>query len=332
MSIFITKRRLFSLVSASAFVGTMALAAVPASAMAASPCTPTGFVRDGIDLTAAQINGTVTGDLDATGCDIGVYNPTSVIKADIHDARYFGVVVNGVTNVNITNSKVHQIGEKPFNGTQHGRAITYINGASGTISGNQVYDFQKNGIEVIGLNADASAPSSVKTSATVQKNIVTGQGHIDYIAQNGIVIRDGASATVMDNTVSRVWYTPDGTEATGLLNYQDAKITVSGNVFVDTEVRIYGEVTANVQGAATTKIRPRNVRVDLRSYAKPADQAVLGAKLDWKVKVDGRVRLHIKQGFDDHAMFRQWFKKGSGRHVIKVYNNDHLVRTVVARF
>ena len=54
---FITKGRLVSLVSASAFIGTMAMAAVPASAMAAT-CTPTGFVRDGIDLTAAQIGGT----------------------------------------------------------------------------------------------------------------------------------------------------------------------------------------------------------------------------------------------------------------------------------
>ena len=332
MSIFITKRRLFSLVSTSAIVGTMALAALPASAMAAPACKLTGFVRDGIDLTAAKIGGTVTGAVDATGCDIGVYNPTSVTKADIHDARYFGVVVNGVTNVNVTNSEVHQIGEKPFNGTQHGRAITYINGASGTISGNKVYDFQKNGIEVIGLTADASAPSTNKTTATVQKNIVTGEGHIDYIAQNGIVIRDGASATVKDNTVSGFWYTPDSTEATGLLNYQDAKITVSGNKFVDTEVRIDGVVTANVLGAATTRIRPHNVRIDLRSYAKPSDQAVLGTKLDWKVKVDGRTRLHIKQGFDDHAMFRQWFKNRSGKHVIKIYNNDHLVRTVVARF
>ena len=90
----------------------------------------------------------------------------------------------------------------PFNGIQHGRAILYINGASGTISGNKVYDFQKNGIEVINLVADGSVVSPRKTSATVQKNIITGKGYIGYIAQNGIVIRDGASATVKNNTVS----------------------------------------------------------------------------------------------------------------------------------
>ena len=77
----ITKRRLASLASASAIIATMAVAAVPAAAFAAATCTPTGFIRDGIDLTAAQIGGTVTGELDATGCDIGVYNPTSVSGA-----------------------------------------------------------------------------------------------------------------------------------------------------------------------------------------------------------------------------------------------------------
>ncbi len=89
---------------------------LPAATLAATTCTPTGFVRDGINLTAAQIGGTVTGALDATGCDIGVYNPTSVTNATSHGADYFGVVVNGVANVNVTNSKVHDIGDDPFNG------------------------------------------------------------------------------------------------------------------------------------------------------------------------------------------------------------------------
>ena len=170
-------------------------------------CTADRVLRDGIDLTAAQIGGTVTGEIDATGCDIGVYNPTSVTNADIHGASTTASSSTAL-NVNVTGSKVHQIGNVPFDGTQHGRAITYINGASGTISGNQVYDFQKNGIEVIDLAADGVAPSSVKTSATVQKNVVTGEGHIGYIAQNGIVIRNGASATVKNNTVSGFYYTP----------------------------------------------------------------------------------------------------------------------------
>ena len=57
---------------------------------------------------------------------------------------------------------------------QRGRGVLYINGATGTISGNKVYDFQKNGIEVSGLTADGTAPSTARTSATVVNNVITG--------------------------------------------------------------------------------------------------------------------------------------------------------------
>ena len=66
------------------------------SAHAAATCKQTGFVRDGINLTAAIINptSTVTGDVNATGCDIGVFFDTgrqgTVDTADIYGARYLG--------------------------------------------------------------------------------------------------------------------------------------------------------------------------------------------------------------------------------------------------
>ncbi|HEY7968386.1 MAG TPA: right-handed parallel beta-helix repeat-containing protein [Candidatus Limnocylindrales bacterium] len=334
MSIFISKRRLVGLVSASAVIGSMAIAAMPASTFAAFiHCAPTGFMRDGINLTAARMGVPVTGAVDATGCDIGVYNPTRVTNADIHGARYYGIVVNGEA-VNTTNSKVHQIGEQPFDGTQHGRGILYVNGASGTISGNKVYDFQKNGIEVRGVTADASAPSTTRTSATIASNVITGRGHIGDIAQNGIVIMGNASTSMRNNTVSHIWYTKDDTYATGLLNVDVAagRITVSANKFVDTQVGIDGPVTANAVGHSSRTIRPHGVRVDLFSNAKPAPQAVLGAKLDWKITVDGSTRLHIKQGFGEHAVYYESFRTHSGRHVVRLFENGHLVRRIIVRF
>ena len=148
--------------------------------------------------------------------------------ADISGANYYGVVVNGVA-ASVTGSKVHGIGEIPLNGAQHGNAILYINGASGTISANQVYNFQKNGITVSGKAANGTDLSTVKTSATVQRNIVTGEGHIDYIAQNGIQISYGANATVKGNTVSGIYYTPDSNEACGLLLWEASRVTASNN-------------------------------------------------------------------------------------------------------
>ncbi|HLY85727.1 MAG TPA: right-handed parallel beta-helix repeat-containing protein [Gaiellaceae bacterium] len=78
----------------------------------------------------------------------------------------------------------------PFNGTQHGNAIYYTN-SSGTISGNTVSLYQKNGITAVN-----------GSSVTISGNTVTGQGPVTYIAQNGIEVGSGASATVSGNTVS----------------------------------------------------------------------------------------------------------------------------------
>jgi hypothetical protein len=60
--------------------GLQALLLVAAAIVTSGPtvrgfsCTPTGFFRDGINMTAALINPTsVTGTVNATGCNIGVY-------------------------------------------------------------------------------------------------------------------------------------------------------------------------------------------------------------------------------------------------------------------
>jgi hypothetical protein len=204
-------------------------------------CAATGFQRDGIFLTAAQIGGTVTGELDATGCNIGAYfdttHPGSVTNATIFGADYFGVVANGV-ELEVTDSTVRNIGDVPFSGAQHGNAIVYINGASGTISGNTVFDYQKNGITVSGKDALGVGPSNSKTSASVLNNVVTGEGPITYIAQNGIQISYGATAAVKGNTVSDNDYTPIGNVACGLLLYEAAGVKVANNDLLNNEVNL----------------------------------------------------------------------------------------------
>ena len=74
--------------------------------------------------------------------------------------------------------------------------------------------------------------------------VVTGEGRIEYIAQNGIVIRDGAIVTVKNNTVSGFYYTPETTEATGVLLYQNelGTFAASGNKFAGNEANIYGAI------------------------------------------------------------------------------------------
>lgn len=205
---------------ASALVIALALA----SRVSASPCTPTGFFRDGIELTAALVDppGTVTGTVDATGCNIAVYygaGASGTMKsADIFGANYFGVLVNGdggSVNVDILTSAIHDIGEDPLSGGQHGVAIYYrgffeTSVVTGKISGNTLSAYQKGGIVANGSGVQV----------TITGNTVTGEGHVTFIAQNGIQIGYGASASVMRNTVtgnSYVGIPGDGSASGGII-------------------------------------------------------------------------------------------------------------------
>ena len=58
-----------------ALVGYALLGGFAARPASASGCAPTGYYRDSINLTAALINpsGTVSGIVNAAGCNIGIY-------------------------------------------------------------------------------------------------------------------------------------------------------------------------------------------------------------------------------------------------------------------
>jgi hypothetical protein len=207
-----------------AIPSSLAIATVTAGA---TTCLPTTFDRDSHLLTAAQIGGTVSGTLDASGCDIGVYfaSPGSVtVGAQIFGARYFGVVNDG-TSVTVEGASVHHIGNAPFDGAQHGVGIYFTNGGTGTIDGNTVWAYQKGGIVANGA----------ATTATITNNTVTGLGPVVYIAGNGIQVSRGAVAEVRGNTISNNFYTgevgvgpnpgdrnPEGWEyfSTGLLLFE----------------------------------------------------------------------------------------------------------------
>jgi hypothetical protein len=184
----------------------------PASADA---CTSTGYGS----LTATLINPPyVTGEVDATGCDIGVYyngGAGTVQNANVHGARHYGVFVNGDTSnvsVDVIDSYIHQIGDNPFTGNQRGVAVYYrayyaAGTATGRISGNTVEQYQKGGIVANGPGTDVQ----------IMDNLVTGLGPVGFIAQNGIQVGYGASASVMKNTVNGNSYTGNSWVSGGIL-------------------------------------------------------------------------------------------------------------------
>ena len=203
-------------------------------------CTQTGFFRDNINLTAAMINpGDVTGTVDATGCNIGIYygpgSKAKVTDAEVFGANYFGIVNNG-SDVDIKNSSVHDIGEVPLNGSQHGVGIYFVSGATGSIQKNTVSHYQKGGIVANGLG----------TSVKIHHNTIIGEGRVLYIAQNGIQVSRGATGDVSNNTVSGNAYTgANGASSGGILIYggcgdpMSTGVDVKNNTLINNDVGIY---------------------------------------------------------------------------------------------
>jgi len=180
-------------------------------------CIPLATTSRGGPLTAKAVNEAGPGTIDATGCDIGDYITTNlpVSSLTVHDANQYGILVDsslGSITVSITGTTVYNIGAHTGtlftpNGVQTGIGIIYDSGsagpqATGSIDSSTVYAYQKGGIE-----------ANHNSNVTTTNNIVTGLGHVDFIAQNGIEYARDASGIIRDNTVSANFYTGE----TGLL-------------------------------------------------------------------------------------------------------------------
>jgi hypothetical protein len=202
-------------VALAAVVATLAGAAQASAA----PCLPTDFMQDGRPLTAALVNPpATTGTVDATGCDIAVYFNDSgahtITAATIQNAFYYGVLtVNSGTSATISNSEIKFIGDG-VNGTflptgaQHGVGAAWRRGATGSLDGSYVHQYQKNGVLVNNAGSDVSTTNSH----------VQGLGPVNFIAQNGVQYSDHSSGLVRGNLIEDNEYTgPQNTFSTGLL-------------------------------------------------------------------------------------------------------------------
>ena len=214
---------------------------------AATTCYPTGFMRDNQNLTAAVVvsstGQTITGSVNAASCNIGIYfGPGltgTVSNAQVFGANYYGVVNNG-SNVTVTKSQIHDIGENPLNGVQHGYGIYFTedNSSKGTISYNLIWNYQKNGVVVRGTTS----------GATISHNTVIGQGPVTFIAQNGIEVGEGAKATISSNIVTGNSYSGTNNAASGgILIYggscYGAALTIgtkiTGNTLIGNDIGVY---------------------------------------------------------------------------------------------
>ena len=163
-------------------------------------------------------NVTVTASRLADSCDGGV-------------DRLRGILFDGASG-SITDSTVIGINQGQ-SGCQEGNAIevrntpfdgTHPGIKSVTVSGNTISDYQKTGIVANG-----------NVAAMITNNTVTGSGKINYIAQNGIQVGFGATATVKGNTSTGNWYTPASDVACGILFFEAGGVKASNNTLFDNE-------------------------------------------------------------------------------------------------
>ena len=91
----------------------MAVASVPARDPGGRRCTPTGFVRDGINLTAAQIGGTVTGDARRDRLRHRCLQPDQRQRRRHPRRALLRRRRQRRRTVNVTNSKVHEHRRRP---------------------------------------------------------------------------------------------------------------------------------------------------------------------------------------------------------------------------
>jgi hypothetical protein len=232
----------------------LGIAAGPAYAVPCFPIatanTPLGVTEDNIPLTAALVNPPDTAvpeNLDATGCDIGIYYDTpghNLVDKNVFGARYYGVLSNlsTATDNNISFGSVYDIGNKPHDGSQHGIGVAYRNGAGGRVDHSQIYDYQKGGVLVNGVG----------TSVQVLDNVVRGLGPVPFIAQNGVQISRGATGNVNGNFIEDNEYTGCSkadakatgciyTVSTGILLFQvdPAFVDTKNNAYRNNDVNLF---------------------------------------------------------------------------------------------
>jgi hypothetical protein len=160
---------------------------LPQSVIEICAATTGGINTKGVSVTISHV--TVQGNWPTTVCNDSLY----------------GILVEGGGRLSLADSIVEQIGAYPLNGCQGGVGVeagfapTHQVGHL-AMNGDTVQTYQKNGIT-------ADGPGS---TATISGVTVTGAGPTSAIAQNGIQISLGATASVVGSTITGNNYTGNG--------------------------------------------------------------------------------------------------------------------------
>jgi parallel beta-helix repeat protein len=162
-----------------------------------------------ITATKGQV---ITGTINATGFDIGVYVGPGVTEVIIKNAKIFGANAHGIfiqdtRNVIVKDSEIYGNGN-PTAGVASGKAIVLSGTHDCLIVNNRVHDNWGGGIEVTDDGPISPAALNPGNALPGRENAIWGNVVIDNLAACGIVVSswnpgEGVSENlVVGNTVS----------------------------------------------------------------------------------------------------------------------------------
>jgi parallel beta-helix repeat protein len=207
---------------------------------------------DGGGAVAAQI--LVTNAASVTIDDLTIDGSNNNITTCATDL--VGILFQNASGTIKSNAVVNQIQPAGYTGCQGGLAIYVETGAGKTstvtISGNQVANYQKNGITA----------NDAGTSATISSNNVLGVGPTTGAAENSIQMAFGATGKINGNQVGDDIWAPDtfsdtGDAAAGILVYDSAGVTIASNLVTSTQfgIAVESDGSMSADHAAITNNR-----------------------------------------------------------------------------
>jgi Right handed beta helix region len=178
----------------------------------------------------------------------------------------YGVFVGGGATLNYLNSRVTLTRDlaPPLSGCQNGTGIRFGAAAtsqvgSGSVQNSTVETFQKNGITV----------DNVGSNAAISGNTIIGEVPPPGIAQNGIQVSRGATATITNNTVRNEQCGAascgpafNQESATAILLFNPGNTTISSNTLTNSD---YGIILSN-DALSTATINVTNNTISNNRY------------------------------------------------------------------
>ncbi len=138
------RRSAVAIASLTLATGGLAVASVvmAPAATALPTCTPAGST--GLTADVIANNGqTITGTVDATGCDIGVYVPpgtsgVTINGATVSGANDHGIMAEDTTDLAIQNSTIDNNGLNPTSNIDTNKAVLLVGVTNSSVSNNTV--------------------------------------------------------------------------------------------------------------------------------------------------------------------------------------------------